>query len=135
MAVDRAPLPLLPTVDMGDAKFLLGGRLSAERCHVALDGDCVREVSAGLGGEEVPRIVTYRGELGRDPIKGLCHAFGPAFAQSPGSEERDGIVVRPESVVGSRVPIVKGALRVDEAREEVTVKVLNVGHRTNVLQV
>ena len=69
MAVDREPLPLLATVDMGDAQFLLGRRLSAERRHVTLDGDRVRQVATDPGGEEFPGIVTYRGELGRDPIE------------------------------------------------------------------
>ena len=134
MAVNRTPPPLLPTVDMGDAKFLLRRWPSAERRHVALDGDCVRQVAADPGGDVFPRKVTYRGELGRDPIKRLRHAFGPAFAQAPSSEERDGISVRPGSIVRRWVPIVKRSLRIDEAREEVTVKVLDDGHGTNVQQ-
>lgn len=128
MAVHRGPLPLLPTVDMGDAKFLLGRRRSTERRHIALDGDCVRQVAADPGGEKFPRIVTYRRELRRDPIKRLCHAFGATFAQSPSSEERDGRGVSPESVVRCWVPVVKRALRIDEAREEVTMKVLDDDH-------
>ena len=51
------------------------------------------------------------------------------------SEERDGVGVRPQSVVGRWIPIVKRVLGIDETREEITVKVLNDGHETNVLQV
>jgi hypothetical protein len=92
--------------------------VSAQRRHVALDGDCVRQVPADAGRDEFPRIVLYRAELGRNPVKRRCHAVGPAFAQASGGEERDRIGVRPQRVVWGRVPVVKGDLRVDEAGQK-----------------
>jgi hypothetical protein len=105
MAMDDLPLAVLAAIDMCNPKDVRLWRSAIDGDSLAFVADCICEVTADPGGNELKLILAAVGESRRDPAEGTAYVLPSAFARIPTSEQRHRIACRPHLHARRYIPL------------------------------
>ena len=113
MTMDDPPFTILSSIDVCDAKDVVGSAASVARHCRALVADCVGEITADTGCKEFEVVSSAVREPGGDPTEGLADIQPPTTCDPKRTQQRDRILLRPHRDPWSHITVVNRCLGID----------------------
>ena len=128
VTMDDPPFTILSSIDVCDAKDVVGSGASVARHCRALVADCVGEITADTRSKKFEVVGSAVREPGGDPTEGLSDIPPPTTRDPKRTQQRDRIFLRPHRDPWIHITVVNRCLGIDLTRQNIIEKHLKFAH-------